>query len=241
MDLDYFVKGAVSGATGILLSHPIDTIKSNFQDGKPVRFNPRFLFRGIYPPFFGMGLEKSIVFGTYYNMKLYLGNSISDRAVAGAIAGFAASFVVTPIERLKILSQTNNKSLLLKDIFRPSFLFRGLSSTFTREMPGFAIYFSSYEGIKDILSSRKELSMVDHFVMGGISGFLAWFFIYPQDLVKTQIQASVMSRGYISIIKDIYKNYGAKGFFRGFPLALLRAVPLHAGTFAMYEYLNSKY
>lgn len=246
MSHDYFMKGAISGATGILLSHPIDTIKSNVQDHKPIKTNFRFLFRGIIPPFIGMGFEKAVVFGVYHNARLLLnGPKYRDRIIAGGVAGFAASFVVTPVERLKILSQTNSNlgsSKNIKPKMSIGYLYRGFSSTLTREMPGFAIYFSSYEAMKDTVSSSRPTNTIDHFVMGGISGFLAWGFIYPQDLVKTQIQAStskVIKPG--AIIKNIYKTNGIKGFFRGFHLALLRAVPLHAGTFAMFEYLNNKY
>lgn len=228
--MDYFITGAISGATGILLSHPIDTIKSNVQDGKSIRYNPRFLFRGIVPPFFGMGLEKAVVFGTYHNVKTLLPeNNNYNNLIAGAVAGFASSFVVTPIERLKIMSQVGNSG------FRN--LYAGLSTTFTREMPGFGVYFTSYEYMKSL---NKNSGTMDHFLMGGTSGFLAWFFIYPQDLIKTQIQASSEPISYRTIVKKIYKENGIKGFFRGFHLALLRAVPLHAGTFAMFEFLSDQ-
>ena len=172
---------------------------------------------------------------------------VNNSIISGAVAGFASSFIVTPVERLKIMSQIDPTTKIIKRYNLP-YLFKGLSSTFTREMPGFAIYFTSYEYMKKILIGRSNndsiidtinnLQPYDHFIMGGISGFLAWFFIYPQDLVKTQIQASTDNIKPLHIIKSIYKNNGLKGFFRGFHLALLRAIPLHSATFAMYEYLN---
>ena len=67
--------------------------------------NPRFLYKGYVPPLFGMGLEKSVVFGTFHNVKRNLPSSISEMnriAMAGAASGFAASFIVSPYERLKI-------------------------------------------------------------------------------------------------------------------------------------------
>ncbi len=107
-------------------------------------------------------------------------------------------------------------------------------------MPGFAIYFTTYENLKEVIGSRKELNTLDHFYMGGVSGLVAWSFIYPQDLVKTKIQASLGNHNTKDIIKNIYIENGLRGFFKGFHLALLRSVPLHAGTFAMYEYLPNK-
>ncbi len=236
-DWNYFYKGAVSGATGLLCSHPIDTIKSNVQEGKNVRWNLRSLYRGMLPPLFGMGLEKAIVFGTYQNVSIYIRqdfncSDITKRGIAGASAGFAASFVVTPVERLKILYQTR-KSI---DRYGIGSLYRGFGNTLTREMPGFAIYFNVYEILK---SMTVNPGIYHYFIYGGLSGLVAWSFIYPQDLIKTQIQSSNSRRG-MDIVRSIYRTQGIRGFFRGFHLALLRAVPLHAGTFAMFEYLDKQ-
>lgn len=67
--------------------------------------DPRFLYKGYVPPLFGMGLEKAVVFGTFHNVKVNLPQSIPEInriALAGAASGFAASFIVSPYERLKI-------------------------------------------------------------------------------------------------------------------------------------------
>ena len=242
-----FLRGALGGATGLLLSHPIDTIKSNIQYGKPIKWDLKSLYRGVVPPLFGVGLEKAIVFGTYENTQRLLNakydsdhkNKKIIRGISGATAGLMASFIVTPVERLKILRQTNEK-FVLRDL-NPRFLYRGLSSTFTREMPGFAIYFSVYEEMKEYFGQNMRLNTFHHFVFGGISGSISWLFIYPQDLVKTRVQASKKDITPRQVIKSVFKEHGIRGFFRGFHLALMRAVPLHAGTFAMVEYLKSNH
>lgn len=224
-DLDYFYKGAISGATGLLCSHPIDTIKSNVQNGTKIKWNIRSLYRGVTPPLIGMGLEKAIVFGVYQNMVEH-----TNRTVAGALAGLACSFIVTPVDRLKIIYQTNQPKVKLNT------LYRGFGNTITREMPGFAIYFNVYESLKSIMS---EPNFYHHMMFGAVSGSLSWAFIYPQDMVKTQIQAS-SDKLVVDIIKNVYKNNGIRGFYRGFHLAVIRAIPLHAGTLTTYEYLNKK-
>lgn len=249
-DFGYFYKGAISGATGLILSHPIDTIKSNVQEGKAIRWNLRYLYRGVIPPLLGMGVEKAIVFGTYQNVHNYLNhdenhddnhddnhgqthdNKIIKRGIAGAAAGFAGAFVVTPVERLKILYQTNNTVGSLS----PRFLYRGFGNTLSREMPGFGIYFNVYNMLKERTDTPGPLH---HLLYGAMSGSTAWAFIYPQDLIKTRIQAS-SDRTVMDIVKTIYRNDGIRGFFRGFHLALIRSVPLHAGTFAMFEFLDRK-
>jgi solute carrier family 25 (mitochondrial carnitine/acylcarnitine transporter), member 20/29 len=247
-NIHHFLNGAISGAFGVALSHPIDTIKSNIQDNKRVSFNPRYLYRGLVPALSGVGFEKAIVFGTYENTRRLLDNDTrfqnnrrANIATAGALSGFTASLVVAPTERLKILSQTGTK--IGPRHFHPNILFRGLSATFTREVPGFAIYFSTYEHLKHTHTrdTGETLPLSASFVYGGASGAIAWAGIYPQDMIKTRMQAIQdlsVKPTFIGTAKQIYVENGIRGYFRGFHLALLRAVPLHSGTFMMMEIMK---
>ena len=168
-------------------------------------------------------MEKAIVFGTYENTRRVLEASGTDlpigavRATSGAAAGFAASFVVTPVERFKILLQTNEKKKFTRKDLNSRFLYRGLSSTFTRETPGFAIYFSIYEGLKDHFRPKMELNTFHHFAFGGLSGATAWMFIYPQDLVKTRVQASTTGVTATQVVKDVWRETGVRGFLKDSP------------------------
>ena len=162
--------------------------------------------------------------------------------VAGAAAGLAASLVVTPVERIKILLQTDSKVNYRS--LSPNYLFRGLSATFTRETPGFAIYFSFFELVKYryYTSNDLQITKTASFVFGGLSGAIAWVFIFPQDCIKTRMQAQASAtdtKSFMTVVKEIYQSGGLCGFYRGFHYALMRAVPLHAGTFMTYEFLNS--
>ena len=248
---NYYLKGCLSGMSGIILSHPIDTIKTQYQNqtlklssnNNKVKFNYSFknLYRGISSPLLGVGIEKAIVFGTYN----YFKSRDFNIPISGAFSGFAASVIVSPYERIKILKQTNQK-VNLKMCLKPSFLFKGLSATFTREVPGFAIYFSTYEKLKNhFFTSRNEkITIPASFLFGGLSGSIAWIFIYPQDRIKTILQSSLEKSssssldGLKEIIKTTYKMGGLRHFYNGFSFALMRAILLHSGTFATMEILN---
>lgn len=240
MDFTHFLNGMISGMFGVTISHPIDTIKTSIQDNKKIKYTPKFLYRGIVPALSGVGMEKAIVFGSYINTKKYLeDNGFNKRfitPISGLVSGTSAALIVTPVERLKILSQTGHKLTL--DSFYPTSLYRGLSATFTREIPGFAIYFTTYNYLKDKYY-RDTIPLHMSFLFGGISGAVSWFGIYPQDIVKTRMQAHNNSNSkFKTTVINIYKEGGIKNFFKGFHYALLRAVPLHAGTFMMMEVLN---
>ena len=254
---NYYLNGALSGMFGILLSHPIDTCKTHIQTGKKLvslPINIRSLYKGISAPLLGVGFEKALVFGTYnYFLKQFQNTNTSTNIIdigvsaipiSGAIAGLTASIVVTPYERLKILKQ-NSQKILLTDL-SPRFLFKGLSATFTREVPGFAIYFSVYESLKyhTFTKYNTNIDYFSAFIYGGLSGITAWIFIYPQDRIKTILQSSLQYNsttklGFANVMREIYAKGGLKHFYSGFSWAVGRAILLHSGTFCMMEILNN--
>ena len=234
--MEQFIFGCISGMAGILVSHPFDTIKTNIQSNKPIPRTLTELYRGIKPPIIGVGLEKSVVFGVYYNTIGYTNSTF----ISGALSGLSASFVVTPFERVKILLQTNQK--IEHNIINRSFLFQGLSATLYRETPGFGIYFSTYQFLKDsylTYNNENNLNSFESFSFGAIAGAFSWIFIYPQDRIKTHLQ-SIKDRqvGFKEGFNEIIKNGGYRGIYRGFNYALMRAVPLHATVFSMMELLQ---
>lgn len=245
--LSNFAFGGFSGSVGVFISHPFDTIKTNFQENKQLNLKVNIntvkkLYRGIIPPMIGVGFEKAVVFGTYetsrYLLKSYNLNDTLKVFTSGAIAGLFASIVVTPFERMKILLQTGNSNNLK---FNPKFYFTGISATFTRETPGFALYFSVYEYLKKKYYSdiNKTITPLSSFLFGGLAGTVSWIFIYPQDRIKTKMQSSIDNRKFFKIYKDIVLKEGYSGLYKGFTYALMRAVPLHAGTFMTMEIIKN--
>ncbi|ARF08773.1 mitochondrial carrier protein [Catovirus CTV1] len=248
-NVSYYLAGGLSGICGVLLSHPFDTIKTNFQSGKPMKmqFNIstfKNLYKGITPPVIGVGIEKSIVFGTFETVKSML-NKHSEHfytnTIAGAVSGLSASIIVTPYERIKILLQTNSLKHIPKN---PKFYFQGLNATLTRETPGFAIYFSVYEYLKKkyYTDTNDQINSIASFSFGGLAGLISWIFIYPQDRIKTILQSEISNKlSFLQLTTEIYKKQGFMSFYNGFHYALMRAIPLHAGTFMTMELLKSNF
>ena len=236
-----YLFGGISGMCGILISHPLDTIKTHIQTGNALsNFKPSLqnLYKGITIPLIGIGVEKAIVFGTYN----YVLKNTDCIPLSGAISGLTASLIISPYERIKILRQ-NSQHFTIKDVLNHKFIFKGLSATFLREVPGFAIYFSVYEYLKNETFTKynKEITSQASFLFGGLSGLTSWSFIYPQDKIKTIMQSSKScDASYINVCKNIYSNYGIMHFYKGFSWAAGRAFLLHSGTFCMIELLNGK-
>ena len=80
--------------------------------------------------------------------------SLQVLCAAAAFSGFVTSFLVNPVERVKILMQADNQgqyknefdcaSQILKRDGVAGFLGRGLEATLAREIPGYGLYFVAY-------------------------------------------------------------------------------------------------
>jgi solute carrier family 25 carnitine/acylcarnitine transporter 20/29 len=244
-----FINGWVAGVTAVIISHPFDTYKTHIQENKVMpNYKLKTLYRGLSAPLLGVGFEKAVVFGVYESSILHtekwcksvLGDNtsalVASNALSGGLSGMCASFIVTPFERMKILLQTNTVTSTKPVVVRG--IFQGLSATFYRETPGFAIYFSTYNYLKYKYEkdNRKKLGFVNSFIYGGIAGATSWLFIYPQDRIKTKIQAlKDTNMSFKEGFNEIIKKEGVKALYKGFSYALLRAIPLHATAFMTME------
>jgi solute carrier family 25 carnitine/acylcarnitine transporter 20/29 len=255
-----FINGWVAGISSVIISHPFDTYKTHIQENKIMPdYKLRTLYRGLSAPLLGVGFEKAVVFGVYESSimhtskwckNIYGDNMyafVASNAMSGGLSGMCASFIVTPFERFKILLQTasaptnptaTNPTTCPASAPNIRSIFQGLSATFYRETPGFAIYFSTYNYLKYKYEqdNKKKLGLANSFIYGGLAGTTSWIFIYPQDRIKTKIQA--LRDTHMSFkegFNEIVKKEGITGLYKGFSYALLRAIPLHATAFMTME------
>ena len=255
-----FINGWIAGISAVIVSHPFDTYKTHIQENKIMPdYKLRTLYRGLSAPLLGVGFEKAVVFGVYESSIMHTNKwcksiwgdnmyaFVASNAMSGGLSGMCASFIVTPFERIKILLQTasapinptaTNPATCPASAPNVRSIFQGLSATFYRETPGFAIYFSTYNYLKYKYEqdNKKKLGLVNSFIYGGLAGSTSWLFIYPQDRIKTKIQA--LRDTHMSFkegFNEIVKKEGITGLYKGFSYALLRAIPLHATAFMTME------
>lgn len=125
----------------------------------------------------------------------------------------------------------------IRGLYR-GFLFQGI-----RDATGTGVYFCAYEISKKILTPRNsESNHMTHFFAGGIAGIASWLGIFPIDLVKSKLQIDAKSKikmykNHLECIKHIYKVSGIKGFYQGISSSLIRAFPVHAINFVVYEHV----
>ena len=86
-----------------------------------------------------------------------------------------------------------------------------------------------------------RLSVPAKLVCGGLAGALAQTISYPLDVARRRMQlgqfgAGASGAGMTSVLMTTYQEAGVlRGLFRGLTINFLRAVPMCAVSFAVYE------
>lgn len=91
---------------------------------------------------------------------------------------------------------------------------------------------------------REEIPSLRVATYGGLAGEALWLASYPFDVVKSKMQSDGFgAQQKFSSMTDCFRKTwaveGFGGFWKGIGPTLLRAMPVSAGTFAVYVFLRS--
>lgn len=184
----------------------------------------------------------------------------SNMIIAGMFGGFAQCIVLVPTDLVKCRLQTQQDSSSSSSRSRQNGPFtcaynivkaegiRGLYSGFLvtafREIPSYGIYFCVYKKVVTLFKDpiTNETSKFGIIFAGGLAGCASWTCVYPCDVVKTNIQLySVNNKSKvpnpIEMTMMLFRKHGIKVFLRGIEVTLIRAFPVNAITFYVYETL----
>lgn len=215
-------------------------------------------FGGVKAMMIGQALIKSVAFSAN---ELALGTLNSNEAIwqgldgqtknfvslllAASFAGFVTSFLVAPVERVKVMMQAQQNSVyaneleciqaVLENEGWGGLFSRGLGPTLAREIPSYAIYFVVY-GLLIKTSIASDMGSVAPLICGALSGCACWVPVYPIDVVKTLVQNTEGgdSASSIDVAIQLYQDEGIGAFYNGLTPKMLRASVNHAVTFWIY-------
>ncbi|SCW02326.1 LAFE_0F03972g1_1 [Lachancea fermentati] len=214
-------------------------------------------YQGISSPLAGAALENAVLFVSFNQASNFLEtktsfNPLSKTVCAGAFAGACASYVLTPVELIKCKLQVANltkaegahtkilptiKSVLAtKGI---TGLWQGQSGTFIRETGGGAVWFTTYELMKNFLAKRRndtKNQTWELLVSGAAAGVGFNGSVFPADTIKSTMQTTHVN--FLTAAKNILARQGIAGMYRGLGITLLRAAPANAVIFYTYETLS---
>lgn len=76
-------------------------------------------------------------------------------------------------------------------------------------------------------------------IAGAGAGMGGWFAIYPVDVIRSRIFAlrpgSSGSVGMVGCARQVYRDHGYRGFFKGLGLTMMRAGPVAAFVLPTYD------
>ena len=199
----------------------------------------RGLYAGTVPSLAANIGENSVLFAAYGGCQKLVASATGvektenlgmfANGVSGFLAAFWSSLVLCPTELVKCRLQAMRESEALAgrpppnigpfrltgDILRQDGvpgLFRGLTATFTREMPGYFFFFMAYEATRHLLTpvgkTKDEIGPMRTVVAGGVAGVTLWTIIFPADVVKSRLQVSGASTPMLTVMRDILKQEG---------------------------------
>ena len=266
--------GMVGGAIGVGVSYPLDSVKTKMQaiGGGCNNIFAFFALHGLLPFYdgvsstmLGQALIKGVLFGTYEASQRVLMaamhttiRTVGTQIIAAGIAGGCSAFVVTPVERVKVVMQASSAAtrfasphVCVRNILEADgiqgLLFRGLHVTLLRQVPTDILYLLTFELCRDALLSAASFPVGSPLVplmAGAAAGVMAWVPVYPIDVVKTHMTATVgggerESMGAVAV--RLWQQRGACVFCEGLAPKLARAVVNHAVTFMVMEQLKDAY
>jgi solute carrier family 25 carnitine/acylcarnitine transporter 20/29 len=216
-------------------------------------------FAGVQTMMLGQALIRAVCFTTNAAVSEYLQrfgalDASSIMLIAAFSAGVTSSLVVTPVERIKVMMQSNpdvysNEIQCIQAVLDTEgiggLLTRGLGISLIREIPSVGLSFILYALLMQQSLTFGSTSIAP-LLFGAISGSLSCVPVYPVDCVKTRVQNTVggdMDKNSITspleIAQDLYDNRGVSGFVDGLTPKMLRCAVLYAVSFSVYEHILS--
>tara|TARA_E500000178_G_scaffold355275_1_gene427306 strand:+ start:1462 stop:2184 length:723 start_codon:yes stop_codon:yes gene_type:complete len=235
-DYKNFYNGLFSGIVSTIVCNPFDVIRTNKQLSNKIKYDFKFLYRGIKTSLITIPSFWSIYFGTYNILKIT--NTETFSIFNGYIASSLASTITCPLwfirQKTHVIPNFNifefYKNNGIKVFYNSLFTTYLINLSFTVQMP-----------IYEYLKKKEELDKYFYnnnlkiFFITAFSKTVASIIFYPVDTIRTY-RRNYNNSNIINIIKIL--NQKPLVYYNGLSVYLLRSIPYHSITFCSYEFLN---
>ncbi|XP_014274292.1 mitoferrin-1 isoform X1 [Halyomorpha halys] len=173
--------------------------------------------------------------------------NVTSHMMAGAFAGIMEHCVMYPLDSVKTrmqslsvshhnlsISTVLGKMIQQEGLLRP---LRGIEVAVVGAGPAHALYFSCYEFLKEVLTTRFN---VNNHLAHGFAGCSATVLhdgiMTPADVVKQRMQMyDSPYRGVMDCIRKTYRVEGFGAFYRSYTTQLAMNLPFQSIHFMAYE------
>jgi solute carrier family 25 citrate transporter 1 len=183
----------------------------------------------------------------------YNGSKLYKNTIAGGSAGITSLLTIYPTEYIKTQVQLypkNNFNTIIKNTYNTHGLngfYRGMSSLAIVSIPRSAVKYTSFEVYRHLLKRENETKtekLYKNFLSGALSGFTTSFCVsLPSDNIKIKsisLQNSNKPSGLLDSTKNVYKDNGLKGFYKGALSNSTKECITYASRFALYGIVSEK-
>lgn len=228
---------------------PFDSLKVLKQSNQYTTFNslirkPNLLYKG-FTPFLGqMSMKYLLRFTTFEKLKSK-NDYFFQNFLSGICAGISESLFITPFELIKTNLQTTKNKKIYDSILQIyskngiKGIYRGFSSTCLRQSTNQAFNFSIYYKLRNKFVKKNEKPILFNIIISSsISSSIGPILTGPVDTIKTRFMNPIFNyKTMKEAYKDILKNEGIKGFYKGIGFRLVRVVGGQIVCFSVIEYL----
>ncbi|XP_073832843.1 mitochondrial ornithine transporter 1-like [Musca autumnalis] len=231
----------------------------------------RGLYPGVVPAVATNVVENTVLFGVYSKCQSLVADyrniqdiqnlSLLENSCAGSLLAVVTTLVLCPCEVLKCKLQAIQEVKryidkgsstgvvtpyeLTKRIYLNDGItgfYRGLGSTFLRDVPGFFVYFSSYEIARDYLvrdlESKDNIETWRTMLAATMAAVIQSITTFPLDVMKSRIQIENLKGSFRKISKDILRKDGYLAFYSGILPSIFRTIPSTGALYLVYENLK---
>ena len=229
MNVDNLKKSAFSTALAEIITLPICTIKTQYQNTASNSIIGTFRdilktegFKGFYNASVPAILSQTFSTSSKYVMYRYFEEKkYANKMINGMASGFFSSLVTHPIDSLKIHWQMRTPFLPEYNKYGPSLFYRGYSKTFGKMMLSSSLFFPLY----DYLYQKSNKNAI---VASFGSALISTTTMQPLDYLKTRHIYN----------QPLYQGWNPAIYYKGLSLNLLRVVPHFMIVMTSIDYLN---
>lgn len=159
--------------------------------------------------------------------------------IAGGAAGTSVDVLLFPLDTIKTRMKSHEGFWKIGG-FRG--IYSGLLSVTLGSAPTAAMFFCTYELVKNLAHHRKEVTFTPavHMFAASLGEVTACLIRVPVEVIKQRAQASPQLSSY-SILQQTLSSDGFRGLYRGYLSTVIREIPFSLIQFPLWEYLKKSW
>ncbi|KAM8825442.1 mitochondrial glycine transporter A-like [Synchiropus picturatus] len=181
-------------------------------------------------------------------MELSLAHPVIKAFMCGSLSGTCSTLLFQPLDLVKTRLQTSqtgmqpgSSRLGMMTVFlhvvkteRLLGLWKGVSPSFVRTIPGVGLYFSTYYTLTQHFIPEGSPGALEAVLLGGGARTVAGVFMLPVTVIKTRFECGRYSYGSVTgALRSVCSSEGPAALFSGLMPTLLRDVPF-SGIYVMF-------